>query len=63
MTCPRCGGKTKVKGSKSDCESVHRERICMECGYGFYTEEYEAKSPETYKKLYNEYWRKKHDKN
>lgn len=31
MRCPRCGGNTKVVGSRSDCKYVYRYRVCLEC--------------------------------
>lgn len=42
MTCPVCGGKTRVLDSRSDCEGVYRRRKCVECGYSLYTTEYES---------------------
>ena len=42
MNCPVCGGDTVIRGTKSDCESVHRRRICVECGHVFFTSEYES---------------------
>lgn len=42
MTCPVCGGNTKVVDSRvKDCDSVWRRRECQECGYRFNTEETE----------------------
>lgn len=54
MTCPVCGGTNHVIGVKSDCESIHRKRRCDDCGYVFYTEEYESSS-ERYDELMREY--------
>ena len=51
MTCPVCGGKTKVIDSKSDCESIHRKKRCDDCGHIFYTAEYEAESSERFYEL------------
>ncbi len=58
MTCPKCDGKTTVRDSKADCESVHRERKCLNCGYIFYTEEYEAPNPYRFKELSSLYHQK-----
>lgn len=44
MTCPKCGGDTWVRDSKPDAESVHRQRICKECGHIFFTVESDVKS-------------------
>ena len=41
MTCPVCGGKTAVRASYAECDSVYRERRCVECGHRFTTAEYE----------------------
>ena len=47
MTCPVCGGKTKVTDtSYPDCESVRRRRKCVDCGYKFNTIEYEEEKGE-----------------
>lgn len=59
MTCPVCGGKTKVVGNKSDCESIHRKRKCDECGYMFFTVEVEVESHEEYNKLTQQYLRER----
>lgn len=50
MTCPVCGAETEVIGCFKDCESVVRKRKCKECGYRFFTEEYETSDA---KKHYN----------
>ena len=42
MTCPLCGGDTKVKDSVADAEGVYRQRKCKECAFIFYTEETDA---------------------
>lgn len=39
MTCPMCGGKTKIYDSRPDEESVKRKRECLECGHRFLTVE------------------------
>lgn len=42
MTCPICGGDTKVIDSAADCECVYRKRKCVECGHKFATSEIES---------------------
>lgn len=43
MTCPRCGGNTKINDSRhNDEESVKRRRECLACGYRFSTFEIDA---------------------
>ena len=42
MTCPVCGGKTKVVDSRVEVDNVLRRRNCIECGYRIYTEEIET---------------------
>ena len=39
MTCPVCGGATKVTDSRSDGETVRRRRECVNCGERFTTRE------------------------
>lgn len=46
MNCPVCGGGTVIRGSKTDCEGVHRRRVCVDCKYVFYTSEYESDGEE-----------------
>lgn len=42
MTCPVCGGETKVTDTRHpDCETVKRRRECLECGHRFTTTETE----------------------
>lgn len=62
MNCPICGGKTTVRGCKADCESIHRERKCLECNHIFYTEEYEVETSERYDELVLEYNRNRRKK-
>lgn len=51
MTCPKCGSKTAV----TDCVDNHsdneyyRRRKCKDCGYRFYTLEFEAELDENFK--------------
>lgn len=54
MTCPVCGGKNRVLDSRSDCESVHRKRLCEECGHIFYTAEYDVDTDSEYKRILSE---------
>lgn len=42
MTCPICGGATKVTNSRRDCEGVYRIRKCVDCNHTFTTAEYES---------------------
>lgn len=42
MTCPMCGGETKVVDSRKDIDHVIRSRICTECKYRFRTVETDA---------------------
>lgn len=45
MTCPVCGGKTKVIDSRCyDSESVWRRRECLECNHRFTTIELETET-------------------
>ena len=41
MTCPICGGETKVFDSRSEPDCVHRRRVCVKCKYSFMTSEIE----------------------
>lgn len=41
MTCPVCGGKTKVVDSRPEPDCVHRRRVCIECKHSFMTSEIE----------------------
>lgn len=59
MNCPVCGSKTKVIGSKDDCESVHRRRRCDDCKHVFYTAEYEVRSSDHYDALMNQYMKQR----
>lgn len=62
MDCPRCCGKTEINATRKDCESVHRYRQCLECGYKFYTAEYEVKDNKEYRRVVNERKRKDEEK-
>lgn len=37
MTCPECGGITKVIYTRDNNDHIDRWRKCQECGYGFHT--------------------------
>jgi transcriptional regulator NrdR family protein len=54
MTCPICGGKTKVINSAADYESVYRKRKCVECGRRFETTEMEGTDADTLAELRRE---------
>ena len=41
MTCPICGGDTKVINSRDRVDYVYRRRKCVICGHLFTTEETE----------------------
>lgn len=41
MTCPICGGETKVVDSRSELDCVYRRRRCLDCEYRFTTREIE----------------------
>ena len=41
MTCPVCGGKTKVVDSRPEPDCVHRRRVCVKCKHSFTTSEIE----------------------
>lgn len=51
MTCPVCGGKTKVDETCTDGEQIYRRRVCKECGYIFYTTETESTSDDFYRTM------------
>ena len=51
MTCPFCGGKSKIEKTCSNTEEIYRRRSCLECGYVFYTTETESTSDEFYKTM------------
>ena len=51
MNCPVCAGRTIINRTVADCESVHRRRKCLDCGYIFYTAEYETETPDEFKRV------------
>lgn len=50
MTCPYCGGNTKVIDSRPNEDSVHRRRECLICKERFSTTEIDM---QMYEKLAN----------
>jgi transcriptional regulator NrdR family protein len=42
MTCPICGGKTKVVDCAADVECIYRRRRCVDCKHHFTTTEQES---------------------
>ena len=51
MTCPICGGETKVIDSRSEPDCVHRKRVCVECKHSFTTSEIEDDLPNDLRRL------------
>ena len=41
MTCPQCGGETRITNSRKTCDTVRRRRECCECEFRFTTMEIE----------------------
>lgn len=37
MTCPVCGGDTRIIDSRNKDDHKKRRRVCQECGYKFNT--------------------------
>ena len=37
LTCPMCGGDTRVQYSRDYGDYIDRWRKCYDCGYGFHT--------------------------
>lgn len=42
MTCPECGEKAIARDTMKDCDAIYRKRVCIKCGYKFFTEEFET---------------------
>lgn len=61
MTCPKCGGDTWVRDSKSDAESVHRQRVCKDCEHVFFTIETDAGSHLMFYEASSRYYRARYD--
>lgn len=59
MNCPKCNSKTKVVDSRSLEEGQFRKRVCSQCGYTFFTEEYEAEDNAGLKEWRSTYMRKR----
>lgn len=61
MKCSQCGGKTKVIMVRTDNKQiVHRRKKCVDCGYAFYTKEYEVVMGDEFHRaanLYKNDWR------
>ena len=55
MTCPKCGGATKVCDTRHEEKEneVFRRRVCKKCEYDFFTVEFDV---ETNEKMVN-LWR------
>lgn len=54
MTCPVCGGSSKVMSTRSDCDGVYRRRRCRECNHIFYTTETDSDGSDL-KRIENNY--------
>ena len=60
MTCPKCGGDTKVV----DCSvnhvdnEVYRKHKCPNCNEVLYTVQFEVIADESFKKTWCKYYRK-----
>ena len=54
MKCPKCEGKVKVvlTGNEDKENEIYRRRKCLDCGYGFYTIEFELDDPKDVKNLF-----------
>lgn len=53
MTCPVCGGATKIVDSRSSRagESIRRRRECLACGHRFTTREVDAEMLERLERI------------
>lgn len=64
MTCPICGGDTKVRITMSNVDNNLRQRQCRICGYRFTTEEVENPNISALLfKIHNERRKKRRNKN
>lgn len=54
MTCPRCGGKTRVIDTVNSLEEseIYRKRKCCDCELAFYTTEYVVKNDMEFRKTW-----------
>ena len=60
MTCPVCGGNSRVVNTRKDVDAVYRQRKCYECHYIFYTAEYETEEAhERINEIHNNYQQEK----
>lgn len=51
MRCANCGSENlRVRETRKVTDSIYRERECKDCGYVFYTAEFECEYDEMYKK-------------
>ena len=52
MTCPKCGGKTRVRDVVQDStdHKTYRQRTCSSCGRVFYTAEIETENNSSFNK-------------
>ena len=55
MTCPECGGKTKVFDISHVNESVYRRKRCTVCNYDFYTLETVVETTTVLRATFREY--------
>lgn len=51
MTCPVCGGETKITDSRGEVDAVRRRRECCECGHRFSTLELDADMYQRFKRF------------
>jgi transcriptional regulator NrdR family protein len=60
MKCPECGFKTIVKDTRLNerNEEQYRSRLCVSCGYRFYTVEVEVEPNENFLKSWKRNCRK-----
>ena len=54
MKCLKCGGKTMVRRTNQNEKDneVYRKRKCLECGFKFYTIEYDVEYTGDFRKNY-----------
>ena len=58
MICPKCKGKLHTIDTVNTPDNeVYRRRQCKECGYEFYTIEFEAECDDKFKSMWNKYHR------
>ena len=55
MDCPKCGGKVHAQDTVHTPENeTYRRRKCAECGFMFYTVEYEVEYDKQVQKIWRE---------